>query len=642
MHFVAEPIYLRDNQWEDDPTVMKFGARYEILRALTRGDVETFAVRDRTTDEKALAHIFECPEPPPDQPTIQWILAAFSRLVSEAPGIVTGAGRYDVAGFAYVVSRWTTDEEVEEWARNYKDGTSSAEPSSVADSSDTSSNQKPQARPSFSPESLQAIGDSSVEKSETQTGAHQPGAFTQQFFGGMAFPGDSVAAESLASAQEREKHSEERPIASSVSGARLGEPLAGTPLRDEPQEPALRNPGDFTAQFFREINAPLEPPAKTSNSFSAEGEVKLDPANVAPTPGKPAVGAGDEDWARDKKPGSFTDQFMRDFGPAIPRAEPYADPAERPAKIETGEFTKLFRAPIVPAEESKSSTFEERPGERKSSTGEFTRMFGRYGPGAAGEAGFPSAAGEPEAASTSVGSTGLFGEQHVSDRPIGEDPYRATSASVGRVQDGGATQAFAGRRESQEHPEAVPAHEPITGPVLSKEPILDSSHFNAVDGGATVLFHAPAEVPIPGEAEQPAGPSDYTMFMNRDAVSALVSGSAEGPPLSGATPAAPPAAVSSPALTPPVVAPPAMPSYPAPAVPVAAPPAIPSYQAPVAPAVPPPAMPAVAPPAVAAPSVSAPAGQASGKPKSYLPLIIVLNVLFVLAVLLILYFVLRQ
>lgn len=77
---------------------MKFSARYEILRALTRGDVETFEIRDRTTGEKALAHIFECAEPPSDQPTVQWILTSFRRLAPESPGEPIDAGRCDIAG----------------------------------------------------------------------------------------------------------------------------------------------------------------------------------------------------------------------------------------------------------------------------------------------------------------------------------------------------------------------------------------------------------------------------------------------------------------------------------------------------------------------------------------------------------------
>ena len=611
---------------------MKFGARYEILRALTRGDVETFAVRDRTTDEKALAHIFECPEPPLDQPTVQWILASFSRLVSEAPGIVTGAGKYDVAGFAYVVSRWTTDEEVEEWVRHQKYESSSDKPGSAAEPPASPPEPKPQAAaPTFTPEAMQAISDSSLENSKPQISAGQPGAFTQQFFGGIAFPGDSSAAEKQTLADDQASHSEDRPIASSEaeSSARLGEPLGETSsplLPADPQQSPLRSPGNFTAQFFREINAPLEPPAQTSAGFSAEGKAKPEFRNEAPTPSKPAVGAGSEDRAGGHKPGSFTDQFMRDFGPAIPSAQPDVAPAQRPAKTETGEFTKLFNTPVL-AEQSKSESFDGRMADSKSGTGEFTRMFGPHRYGTTGEAGFPARGGEGEPAATRGASGELFGGHHAGERSSVEEPYSpGPRPPGGQFQDGGATHAFAARREFPERPEAAPVREPLTSPVVSNEPILDSHRLNSVDGGATVLFRAPAEAPTPGEPEQPAGPSDYTMFMNKEALSALVSGAPDAASLSGAPQSAPPAAAPSPALTPPVVAPPAMPSY--------QPPAMPGGSSP--------AMPSVAAPAIAAPSVPAPAGQASGKPKSNWPLIIILNVLFILAVLLILYFALKH
>ena len=617
---------------------MKFGARYEILRALTRGEVETFAVRDRATGEKALANIFECPEPPVDQPTVQWILTSFTQLAAETPGIVIDAGRYDIASFAYIVSRWPTDEAIDDWVRQYQDKIGKPKPSVAAESSPASSADGSQAAsPDLTSEPPKAVDDSVLEKAKSPVTAREPGEFTRQFFGGVAFTGESVFRDGQGSTGERGNLLEDQTIAPAESRSTpdvhelAGE--ASEPFARSAPEGALPGQGEFTQQFFREINVPPDNSSGPATGVSNP----IDPTPLSkesPPPGETAMGVSDKHWLKDSKPGQFTNQFMQDFGSGMPPAGRDETPLQEPPKPASGEFTKLFGMPLT-SEGDKSTTYDGRASESKSGTGEFTRMFGPYVPDAPGEVHSHTMGDEPEATSTRGSTTDLFGADHITDRPSGEGSYAAgTRTPVGNLDDGGATQVFAGRSEYPEYPEAVPSREPLTSPALSKEPIPDSSQFNAVDGGATVVFRAPAEVSTRGEPEQPTGPSDYTMFMNREALSSLVSESAGAPPASGASKVGSPAAApASPFITPPVVTPPAMPSYQAPQPP--------AYQAPAAPGVTPPAIPSFTPPAVAAPQL-APAPQPSAAPKSYWPLIIVLNVLFILAVLLILYFALKH
>ncbi len=64
---------------------MTLAAKYEFLEALTRGAVETFMARKVATDERVLVYIFECPEQPLNQPTVQWILESFRALAPDPP-----------------------------------------------------------------------------------------------------------------------------------------------------------------------------------------------------------------------------------------------------------------------------------------------------------------------------------------------------------------------------------------------------------------------------------------------------------------------------------------------------------------------------------------------------------------------------
>ncbi len=615
-------MYLRDNQYGDVPKVMKFGSRYEILRALTRGDVETFAVRDRATGEKALAHIFECPEAPLDQPTVQWVLTSFSQLAPETPGPVADVGRYDVASFAYIVSRWSADEAVDRWIQQYRDRGDAYETKVGSALSHSCPKEESPAPPlSLTPEQPKVADNSHLAGSKTEVTPREPGEFTRQFFSGIAFPGERVFAENKASTEERGGRQDDQTICSgegqSVPDIRQEFTGAAAPL-------AVTGPEEFTRQFFREINPPPESTREASVGVPAQPDSTSGLWNQVPLPGSTATDAGRKNRAPDSRSGQFADEFMRDFGPVTSPADQDAMLSQEPAKLPTGEFTRLFRVP-VPMEEAKSTTYEGHPSEPRSSPGEFTGIFGPSSPEPHDEVPSHLVDNMPEVTPTKGSSTAPFGFTDFREPLSREESYTAgLRAPLGKVDEGGATQIFAGTREYTGSPDPIPSHEPFAPDLSSHDRIPDAGRFDVADGGATVLFNAPAEVASGGEPGVPAGPSDYTMFMNRETIPALASGSAEAPPAAGAPPAGAPAAAT--------------------ALPFAAPPAVPPVQfaAPKTPTYQAPPVPVVAPPAVAAPPVPAPAGQPSAGPKSYWPLIIILNVLFILAVLLILYFALKH
>ncbi len=631
---------------------MKFGARYEILRALTRGEVETFAVRERATGEKALAHIFECPEPPLDQPTVQWVVASFLQLAPETPGTVIDVGRYDVVSFAYIVTRWPADEAVDNWVREYHNQIGVRPTGDAPDSASSQPAGKQQAAaPDLPPAPPAALDDALAAGSESQVTSRAPGEFTRQFFGGMAFPGERVSGKEALDAEQRGGLESQTIVPDKDrSGTDISESIGrpASPLVTEAAEKPSPSQGGFTQQFFREINPPPDRTSEPSAGSSAfPGAVEAEPArqpdaltspwDKPPIPSSTALDLNNQPLAPDSPSDQFTKLFAQDLGSAM--SPPVQDevPSQEQPRPASGEFTKLFRVPPA-MEETKSSTNDGFASESRSSTGEFARMFGPYVPNPLNDVG--SLTGNERGVMPAQGSsTGILNGSNTSDRRSAEDSYtpgRATPA--GNVDEGSATEVFGERRGHPEYSDRTFSHEPLTDPAhSSQDPLPDSRQFNADDsGGATVLFRPQAEVAAESAPGLPTGPSEYTMFMNREALSASLSGSADASSSSGGSKAGGAAAAAA-AVASPFVTPPAVPTYQVPS------PQVPAYPAaPAIPGVASPAMPAVAPPAVAAPSVSAPAGQPSAGPKSYWPLIIILNVLFILAVLLILYFALRH
>ena len=145
---------------------------------------------------------------------------------------------------------------------------------------------------------------------------------------------------------------------------------------------------------------------------------------------------------------------------------------------------------------------------------------------------------------------------------------------------------------------------------------------NEEKGEQSRVFSAPPAEPVVNRPPTPAGPSEFTR---------IISGgprNAPPPPVEAPQPTSPPPqAVAIPAFTPPAIAMPQAPAFP---------------QAPQPPAFQMPAAAQMTPPQMAAPPVPAPqAPSPTAKAASYLPLIIVLNVVLIMGIALLLYFALK-
>ncbi len=351
---------------------------------------------------------------------------------------------------------------------------------------------------------------------------------------------------------------------------------------------------------------------------------------------------------------------------------------ENPAGKEPGEFTRLFLAgqsgQVSPTPETRAET----PG-TNSSPGEFTSLFATQDQGdlAATKGGGDELVAEQPAIETlqpstmpSFSATGEFTKLVGGPSPIAEpssskqnksltdefprqESVQANSASpslgVGRaVEPGPVSQEIL--EEAFRHPLAPRAVEP-----LNLKPNNASRQDDPKPRGFTQLFNAaPASAPAPGSlntgnvprVEVRGAPSDFTRVVRSSEVRQALEKPASQPTSSSPGPQGIPPAI--PQLQPPVLqyqppqmpqpeyAPPQMPAQPAMLYPVPVP-QVYSPQMPQPPQVPGLQMPGLQPPV--APQADASAGS---KWVAYLPILIVINVLFMVAVLLILFFALRK
>ncbi|MFZ0706709.1 MAG: hypothetical protein WAM71_13970 [Candidatus Korobacteraceae bacterium] len=608
---------------------MKFSAKYEISKTLAREEVEVFAVRKKASGEELVAYIFACTEAPQNQPTAQWILLNFVKMAPDAPGNVLEVGHYDVANFAYVVMSLPPPDVLDAWIRQYQNEGDSQPPTN------------------------------SSEQEVAAAASEQP-TETDAFVAEIARDSSSASC----SAPPGEKDSSEPAIARDKSRDQ-------TPVGGFGAQP--RESGDFTRQFFREVVAhPDEASIGTGVNSAAAGKLgeELKPSDSAASSEAPPKAA-------DTSP-HFAMGFPQASGAGnSPTNDESAE--SQPGRISSGEFSRFFQ---VPSERREAATKEDDrsavgPG---TNAGEFTRIFGSEFPKTAtpgseeptehSPAPLHGSSTEilnniPARASGPTSDSGGFTELFRPDVPAGaDDSHRETPAFDGSstgirgsstdlfsrdsgihgskpdidysfetktphhgIDGGSSTQLFG---DSGKFSATSGAGEQFTNPGTSPSSAMpEFQNFDAGSGGATVVFRPASERPVETDSPSAGGPSPYSVFMSREELAGAMRSAEEASKPNASSAGAGAGAAAAPVS--PFIAPPVVPSFQPPPMPVFPP-------APVAPGGAMPGMPAMAPPAVAVPKPQVP----PPSPKSYWPLIITLNVLLIVAVLLILYFVLKH
>jgi hypothetical protein len=601
---------------------------------VTSGRVCTFLGRDRATREQAVIWTFECPGNAVELSTAA-IVARFCNVAPNPPGMVLAAGTDEQSSTAFIATNMPAAD-LDAWVVAYQSFRPGARPGASAPPTaasvprapifgDTFGEKSPPSSPN--PSSANPSSTAGGFGRDTDRGKSGAGEFTSFFrspFEQPASPSTPVVVPETRSAPlskpsageftgvfgksefEREVSSP-RPAPESIprpavgsftqafgpGGSSLGAPLGSGKLDED--LPAARSP-------FSESTSGPPAPGSFTQMFSGGGSTPV-PSESTP----PARSPFSEPASAPQAPGSFTQMFSggggstpAPLGSAPSGRSPFSEPESAPRA--PGSFTQIFggggSAPgPMPSEDFSGarSPFAE-PATAPQAPGSFTQIFGGTGSAPPPSDNFASARSpfsEPVSPSQPAGSfTQVFGGMGTTPAPVPTESFPATGSPARPVTAGGGGPAAPA--PFQPDPFA-PRVSPIVAAPVVTPPASHSRQVAEVPGG-----DAPAEEPT-------RRPSEFTMFLNRDQMRALL----PAEPAGGAAPAA----GGGPAQ---VFAPPAMPAPPAPPAVKLAPPAIPVPK----------------PPAMAAPG-AAPAG-------SILPLITVLVVLVAIGALLVMYFVMKH
>ena len=378
----------------------------------------------------------------------------------------------------------------------------------------------------------------------------------------------------------------------------------------------------------RDAMKPIPPgqPAKGGGEYS-DLFADLDAPGTKPAVSPAAAAAAKADT------GSFTKLFGSPVQPGEPDAFNVAPPKQEP-----GSFTQLFASPVKPLAEKEPSPPSPPIGSQEKGGGSFTRLFSTPAKPGAGKEPFAAAPSAPAPEKDAGGFTQLFSTPKAkadsdpfpsppSNEPAGGftqifgTPYKTKESAPAAAEPkaGGFTEIFRSpvalppEKPKDDFPPAFggssrrPAgSDPFADFPREASPVAPARP--AADANATQLFQAPPAA-RPQAPPPAAGPSEFTRIIKGSEIEAAKRAMEAGSAPVASAPGAPPA-------------------FAVPAMPGVAPPPIPKA--------PPP--PAIKPPAVAMPAAPPPPKIPAVEPKkvSYMPLIIILNVLFVLAVILVL------
>lgn len=529
-------------------------------------------------------------------------LAILSGIAPPLPGKLIEGGRYQQTGQAYLISKLPADEAaLQNWIRLYR-----LQVDKTEDPSLTAQDAQPSRTDFLAGESTQTR-----ERQEEIPGVM--GELTRTFLG--ATKGDSDVQHDAASAEKpgREPlHSGMHNSSRYPSGAFTKEFLSGLdegpgargampPKVLEPQLSEQAN--SFTREFLLVNEDNPSPPSDAG--ILRRGSVQ----DAALAPPLPTTSRGGHSPSKTGT-GEFTEFFRGPFNSRQPSSTPA--PSSEPDDLvshrsERGEFTKVFGSgrAEAPPEADAIDRLAERPEQREPRT--LTRLF--------------ESQESPAPKNESMIQPPLRARETASQDPEREIRWDLSSPNL--------------RAPVRENVSSLPTPESAATPRVERT--LPEPSFKSA--GATQVFTPPGSRPISEPPPIATGPSEYTRIISRQPPPPELS---QPDPVASAPPN--PGSIQAPqAFVPPA------PVVPQPRIPVV-PPVQPSQFSPPVqypqmpdPAMPPPTVPW--PPNSGMPPHVPPAPKPGPPPAqrvSYWPLIIALNILFVAAVVLVLYFVLKR
>lgn len=587
---------------------LRFLGKYELVEQHTVGTVETFSAHPIGGNELLLVHLFSLPALTKADPSNRDLLDYLERICPPTLGRVLDGGQYDDGSQAYIITKFPRDPDaLRDWVEAYN-----AMPRATAKlaSKPASKSRFDDSDPGLEPLGLEPLGlepwNDRVSSPPPTPPVEKPaGEFTRMF-------------QALTPAKAPEKAPPKLPAAPTG------------------KSPATAREGDWMPEAPSAVRPAAPQPHANRSVYKAGGGIGR------------GTGRGDRDFKsaapHPPEDGSFTDQFAGlgegaklpasrfpeepDSLPPVKNRKPNSwampevpEPPPEPPKERAGEFTKFFRSPFAappPAEPPSAPPpdFVNRPAPARS---DFTQLFGSASGGSQSPVA-PEPLLEPPGQSERGNFTETFGQVRpasslppvppwIPEKPA-DPPEKVDRGGEYFISNTNSLPISPGKRDAE------PAFRPST-PVSGRT--FGSKH----EEGATRVFKAPVHDEPPPLPPAPEGESQYTR---------IIRGPKKEPAGSAASapPAAPAAGGGMPfALTPPVMpkVSVAMPPMQMPSATVSAP-QVPHLQIPPV---------TLAPPKLP-PGPKLPAAKKAGTWATHAPLIIILNLIFLAAVGLVLYF----
>ncbi len=642
---------------------MSFGTKYELLDQITTGRVRSYVARLRASGERVLVHLFSARGFAPGEIELPGTaLQHLCRIAPQPPGEPLDCGEYEGTHDAFLVTAWPKYAgHVLRWADQYKSMPDTTAGEGVREQySEVALESAPPRKAGLTANIDQLLAQPDAEPVRTPLVNHAPAApaggtsifgsgqqhaeqsrpdIFEELFGSSAKqvspstpppPAKGTSAEFASlfgQAAPASDQSSSAPAPTSGDAPQQYVP-PGEVLRRHraltqtetprsqypvpPPAPPARAPGEFTKLF----SAPLQPspaaggaPASPAPQgeftklFAAPGANHGAPTPVAPsTTGQAPPVPSAPPPESDKTPGEFTSFFSSPFSPSAQKESPAASPVSPSPRHKAGGFPDLFEPPMK--SKAVEKRFEAVPLRRE--PGAFTRIFGapHIPEKAPPPATMAPPAAEPVPSAPEAGSAAL--------PPLPPPPPKPFMAAAPAPAAAGA---------------GFPSPPSPTAPAAPEAPHAPSEFTRVVSGRALQEALHSASVPtVPTPA--PAVPAPMPVFSQPMVTPPAVAAPQAMPPV------VTPPQFSAPYVTPPSVTPPAV------TPPTFTPPVVQPPQAYVPTPMPFPA-PQYAPVPVPAP-VATPPQPPVAKKTNYLPLIVILNVLFILAVALVLFFALKH
>jgi hypothetical protein len=638
---------------------MEFLSKYELRERITSGPIEVFLSQELRTGLSRLVHVLEWTENSPDV-TSPEILKLIRRWAPEPPGIILEVGRDPKISYAYLVTTLPVDPlAVQAWVQSYERlakgvrGNSFAKALQALKEEEGTSPGSSAVQKRASPESeevtaaldissLNPSGPAVTKSGATKSGA-EPGEFTRAF-GEMASPQPKPSSGQFPGAD-----------AAAPQKRAFADPQPLPDLGQNSESWTRRETGAFTKEFLGVLgDGPAEADSLPSQPSSSGAKVDTRPPGTFTreffaVPEKPAA----------PQPKSSEPSFPSGFGTSTPRTEranilsdidiPAAKPEYSPLERNSYRGKKSEAEGGSPLRSQMELQEESRNQSQKKKSGEFTNFFG--GPGTQSPSEPTDRLPLPEKSRLPAPDRGFRDEPSRPGKDIFDDEFFASSPKpasstftenlkapeplAAPKADRGGTRSpvpkfdsqvdlgGSGRSQNYTAPAPVPfggSRSPKLDPAsaANPEPVWDRP---AEPAGATKVFASPREAPMPGAAPVDDGPSEFTIILSGNQLAPPPPAPAKQASGSGA------GQFKLPSMQAPQM--PAAPQIPhAPPMPHAS---MPHAQMPQAPPIPP----------MAAPKLPAAAPSAPKSPVSYLPLIIVMNVVLLLAIALVLYFALK-